>query len=261
MHDAHQSVVGNYRSELDGGVDDFKTRSVREAQDSRTSIETEYTRASRTNEEYVPEIRNLRDAYVGQTLDQFINRLDDAVLATLEELEEKHKGGGGGGSGEPEPFEFSNLDNLDAGQPARIDPPVASGYDYEVLEGPNFHSVRLPSIGDELFELWLKIGSVWAHKKDLAPEELYEFDADGENIFRILGINPDLTLNPGNPIVFITELSFVTEIRNTSLVFTMTPIVTDYPPSTSGAVPEPGTLFLLGTGLLSLAAFSRRKRA
>lgn len=130
------------------------------------------------------------------------------------------------------------------------DPPMAIGYEYEVLEGANFNSVQMPSLatvpqtGD--YELQLFNGTDYSPAALLAPGESHMFATGGVSKFRIMGIDPSLALDPNNDLAFPTGLSFVSsgQVR-----FSMTPIL---------AVPEPRAWMLLLIGLALALPHSRR---
>jgi hypothetical protein len=67
------------------------------------------------------------------------------------------------------------------------------------------------------------------------------FPVGGVDAFTVSGIDPNLGLDPANPVAFITSLTFAGSGQFTG---TMTPITTDV------AVPEPASFALLGAGLL-----------
>lgn len=131
-------------------------------------------------------------------------------------------------------FEF----NVQANTQAFIDPAVAVGYDYILSSGPNFASVLLPIVGDNLYDLWLWDGTNWAFDQALTGGTEFFFAAGGVDRFRILGIEPEANLDPNDPTAFVTGLTFAGG-GNVSL--SMNPIVVN--------VPEPGILFLFGLGL------------
>lgn len=147
-------------------------------------------------------------------------------------------------------FQFGTLQNLQR----FIDPEIAIGYDYIVNDGPNFASVLLPSIAgdDGLYEIYLWDESSLGFDIFLASVDAditYFFGGDGVDRFRVLGIDQAALLDPTDLVAFVTGLTFVSD---GDVDMTMTPVTFD-------AVPEPGTLSLLGAGILGTAAMRRRK--
>ncbi len=133
-----------------------------------------------------------------------------------------------------------------------VDPLVAVGYDYFVDSGPNFASVLLPSVGDNLYDLWLwnEVANSWTDSSvDLTGGSRYDFASEGVNKFRILGIEPSAGLDPGDATAFVTGLWFT----NTGSVS-----MWQVPISLDTTVPAPGALALLSLGLVGLG-FVRRK--
>ena len=130
-----------------------------------------------------------------------------------------------------------------------IDPLFAVGYDYAIGVGdPNFASVLLPMVGDNLFELWLWDGLDYVLEDILTAGVEYFFEPAGVDRFRILGIETSAMLDPTNAAAFVTGLTF-----NASGTFTgtMTPI--------TQFVPAPATLALLLVGLTSIGHRVRKR--
>jgi len=147
-------------------------------------------------------------------------------------------------------FGFSVTDTT---QPFFTDPLVAIGYDYFVDSGPNFASVLPPSVGDNLYDLWLwddAAGSWLDSGIDLTGGSQYDFATGGIDKFRLLGIEPSAGLDPADDTAFVTGLWFT----HTGLVsMRQVPISFD-----TEAVPAPGALALLCVGLAGLNAVRRK---
>lgn len=110
----------------------------------------------------------------------------------------------------------------------------------------------LPNAGDNLFDLFLFDGVEWVFEEVLQAGVNFIFESGGVSQFRIMGIEPDAGLDPGDVTAFITGLTFVADGRFTG---TMTPITIEVP----GAVPEPSALLLLGAGIVWLRSAQRRR--
>jgi hypothetical protein len=114
-----------------------------------------------------------------------------------------------------------HVDNVQANQITFIDPPLAIGYDYQTGVGnPNFTSVLLPPVGDNLFDVHLWNGSDFAFYATVRAGEEYPFPVGGVDRFRVLGVDPGL--DPNNPTAFVTGLKFSSAGQFTG---TMTPII------------------------------------
>jgi hypothetical protein len=146
--------------------------------------------------------------------------------------------------------------DVTAGTISYFDPLVSIGYDYLIGAGdPNFASVLLPSVGDDIFDLWLfnEFGVAYDSGFDLFSGVEFDFlskiDPLGIDQFRILGIETSAGIDPSDATAFVTGLSFVSDGQFTGK---MRPIVEN--------VPTPATLALFSIGLAGLSC-SRRKKA
>ena len=152
------------------------------------------------------------------------------------------------------PFEVSS------GRFTWIDPEVAIGYDYEILDGPNFKSVLLPTgIGDDKYSLYffnVTTGNYFFFSEVFGgePFNFLTIVPEGLSKFRILGIEENAGLDPLDPTAFVTGLTFV---NSGTVNMTMTPITSNIPSST--VIPEPATMILMGVGLAGMG-FVRRFR-
>jgi hypothetical protein len=133
-----------------------------------------------------------------------------------------------------------------------IDPDVAIGYEYVVNSGPAVASVLLPSIGDDRFGLALWNGSDWVD----TTYELWagiEFDfterlaSDGLRRFRITGIETASSLDPNDPLAFVTGLTF---LGGGTVSITQTALTTP--------VPEPSAWVMLVAGSMVVGLRKRR---
>ena len=142
-----------------------------------------------------------------------------------------------------------------------IDPDVAIGYDYVVNSGPNVQTVVLPSIGDNLFDIYGWNGTDWdLLASDWLTGDVFDFGLGGTDRFRVMGIETDALLDPLNPTAFVTGLTFAgTGIVNLSQN-PITVFVAGPGQGPGASVPEPSILLLLSAGFVLLGIGKRRKQ-
>ena len=141
-----------------------------------------------------------------------------------------------------------------------IDPVIAVGYVYTVESGPGlFASVQAPPSSlvpdTDGYTIEFEYQSV-VYTAALGVGETYDFTAlapTGVSSFTLLGIDEALMLDPDNPAVFSTGVSFTQ--AGSGYMVSQLPIRTNV----GGTVPLPATGYLFGLGLAGLV-MGRRKR-
>jgi len=153
---------------------------------------------------------------------------------------------------------------IEANTPIWIDPEVAIGYEYEVSSGPNIATVTLPSgFGDDTYDLYLWNSGSGEYNDSgidlLAGIEfdLTTIDASGLNNFAIRGIETSAEVDPTDPLAFVTGLTF---IEGGSVSMSQAPISVWIDGDSTGIVPAPGSIPLIGAGLLGWSIFRRRSK-
>lgn len=131
-----------------------------------------------------------------------------------------------------------------------IDPPVAVGYDYSLVDASatqSFQSVVIGAhAGDDLFDVqWYSEALGTTQSATVATGEELQLTG-GARSFSITGIEAEAQVDPANPLAFVTGLSFAEE---GSVSVSQSALVIDYNPL---PVPEPGTYALMLAGLVAL---------
>lgn len=199
--------------------------------------------------------------YDTETHGGIVNIIDDVVYEALLDLDAKML------SGEVTEFSFAslNLPNLENGQFKHFffDPEVATGYEFNLVSGPNFRSIALlPIAGDSVFDLYLYEQDSWVFERVLQAGtnaqgdpwiHLLNLDSPDNGVARFLiqGIAREALLAPGNPFAFTAGLSFTDNLVDASI--TMKPITENYIPGNGhpagSVIPEPMSPLLVVIGL------------
>lgn len=136
-------------------------------------------------------------------------------------------------------------------EPLFFDPPVAIGFDYEVVMGPNVAGIEIPSgFGDDIFELLISADGIdYMSFGTIAADQFVDLTGQfpgGVQFFRVLGIEPSAGIEPDDQFGFPTGLTFVSGSSQVGIVMT-------------AIVPEPSS-FMLVLGSIGLAAAVRTRR-
>lgn len=154
---------------------------------------------------------------------------------------------------DPETGEFVvELPELEAGENVWIDPPVAVGYVYNAGTA-EFATITAPSLAT-IADLDGYLVTVDGVEVSLAAGATLEFGSvfgSTPTTFTLSGIDPDLALDPADPMAFPLGVSFTTPLTDGSV--SMTPTVE------ISAVPLPATGLLLGFGVAAIGAMRRRR--
>jgi len=116
-----------------------------------------------------------------------------------------------------------------------IDPPIATGYEYAVI-GSSFMGVKAPSlsaVNDPDGYLVSYLNSGLTSSQTLLPGQSFNFPANVSD-FKITGISPSLTLDPGDTALFPTGITLtgIPQFGLPEVRISQTPITTNSVPAT-----------------------------
>ncbi len=142
------------------------------------------------------------------------------------------------------------------GQLIYIDPLVATGYDYQVSSGPNIASALFPILPGQSSAYQIFTLDGLTQLGTAMGGSTFNFGAGGVNAFRLLGINPNIALDPSNTLAFVTGLTFVNGGR---VAMSQLPLTT-FVGGGAGTVPEPATWAMMILGFLGVGSMVRSQR-
>ncbi len=133
------------------------------------------------------------------------------------------------------------------GERVFIDPPVTSGYDYQVASGPGIATALFPLLAGDAngYTLYALDGHLLGHATGGVA---FDFGAGGVTGFRLRGI--DVALSATDPAAFVTGLTF-TGAGSVTLTQTPNPVAN---------VPEPASWALMIAGFALVGGAARRRR-
>jgi hypothetical protein len=157
---------------------------------------------------------------------------------------------------DPETGAFQFDFGVSPGQLIYVDPAVAVGYDFQVLDGgPNILTALFPVLAGQSGPYHIYTLDGLTLLGDIFGGATFDFGAGGVSGFRLLGIDSDLALDPDNSLAFVTGLTFDTQ-SPTNVRLSQTPLTEQI----SNAVPEPGMWMLLIMGFGGMGAALRTRR-
>ena len=145
-----------------------------------------------------------------------------------------------------------DLPPIEPGETIWIDPPVSVGFVYTVT-GAEFATITAPSlltVNDPDGYIIIVNGV----ETTLTAGAIFTFGT-GITEFTLLGIDPALMLDPGDPLAFALGVSFANISQIIPITVGMTPITEN-----TDVVPLPSALLLYGSGLLFGGAIAWRRR-